>query len=435
LAPTTLVTEAEPRENLLRRPRFLAYLACRFLFNLVARMQEVGIGWYVYSLTGDPLHLGYVGLSMFLPALLLGLVAGDFADRFNRGVILTIAYVIAATATACLTILVASGMHEVWPVYALAASFSAAMAFVRPSLWATIAQAVPRPALPRAIAITSVVSQSAVIIGPAAGGLLLLAGTAFAFGTAAGLCLVCAAISLLFLTRGALPQVIDRRGESTVRRMLAGIAFIIRTPVMLGVMTADLFAVLLGSVVVLLPVYASDILDAGPAGLGLLRSSPAIGSVMAAIAMTRFAPRRHAGRLMLTFTGLFGVAGVIFGLSQSLIISILALVAMGASDMVSVVIRQSITQLGTPDSMRGRVNAVSQIFIAGSNELGDFRAGLIASLIGPFAATVIGGLSAIGVAIACAIAFPAVRRLDDPSDAAPPDEAAADEAASVAARA
>lgn len=400
---------------LFRIPGFTIYLSGRFLLGLINRGQVIAVGYHIYEITNDPIALGYVGLSMFLPMVGFGLFAGDIADRVNRAIVLTLAMGFVAASSAGLLVLAINDLTVAWPFYVFIALFGTALAFARPAMPAFIAQIVPPAQLSNAIALSSGTSQLASVIGPAAIGALLIAGPAVAYATLTTIALV-AMIMWLRLSSYAAGQVTAPAGDSRLKRIAAGVRIVMRTPLILGVMTLDLFAVFLGSVVALLPVFARDILMIGPAGLGLLRAAPAVGGALMAVVLARMTIRNHVGAIMLSGVAVFGISILVFGLSRSLTLSLIALVVSGAADMLSNVLRNTTIQLSAPDAIRGRVNSVSQVFVSGSNELGDFRAGISAGLLGTIPAVTIGALGTIAVAALWSWMFPSLRRLDRFSD-------------------
>jgi MFS family permease len=396
-------------------PGFTIYLSGRFLLGLTNRAQVIAVGYHIYEITDDPIALGYVGLSMFLPMVGFGLFAGEVADRVNRAIVLTVAMGFVAISSAGLFVLAINDVRVAWPFYAFVALFGTALSFARPAMPAFIAQIVPPAQLSNAIALSSGTSQMASVIGPAAIGTLLLAGPSVAYAMLTMIGTV-AAIMWMRLKSYAAGQVTKPASEPTLTRIAAGVRIVMRTPLILGVMTLDLVAVFLGSVVALLPVFARDILMIGPAGLGLLRAAPAVGGALMAVALARITIRSHAGPIMLAGVGAFGAAIMVFGLSRSLALSLFALVVSGAADMLSNVLRNTTIQLSAPDAIRGRVNSVSQVFVSGSNELGDFRAGVSAGLLGTIPAVMIGAFGTIAVAVVWSWMFPSLRKLDRLSD-------------------
>jgi MFS family permease len=404
----------------LQYPAYRLYLAGRFLATIGVQMQSVAIGWQIYDLTHAPIALGFIGLAQFLPMLLLTLPAGDIADRHDRRMLLAASFGVMMVTAA---ILLAGSLFHVaalWPFYLAVVIFGAARAFSGPAGASLVPRLVPAQALANASAISSSAFQTAVIVGPALGGVLYLLGPSLLYGACLALYGATALTSLMLrVTSNVAPTTPD---PSALRRVAAGVRFVRHTPAVLGAISLDLFAVLLGGAVALLPVYASDILHTGPTGLGLLRSAPAIGAAAMGFLLAHIPLERKAGPYMFGAVALFGVATIVFGLSQSLALSLAALIVMGASDMISVVIRITLVQLATPDSMRGRVSAVNQVFIGASNELGEFESGFTAHLFGTVPAVVIGGLGTIAVVGLWAWMFPALRRLDRLTDLAPQEK-------------
>jgi MFS family permease len=371
-------------------------------------MLGVAIGWQVYDLTGSAFDLGLVGLAQFVPMVLLALVVGHVADRYDRRVVVRICQCVEAVTAAALSAATAAGWIDTGGIYAAAFLLGAARAFEMPSFQALLPSLVPAAIFTRSVAWASSATQSAVIVGPALGGALYLAGPAFIY----------AACGFLFLLASLLigAIVIERRvpprEKLTLSSLLAGLVFIQERPILLGIISLDLFAVLLGGAVALLPIFARDILETGPIGLGLLRSAPAVGALAMAMFLTRRPVRRHAGMKMFGAVAAFGVATLVFALSTSLPLSLAALVALGAADMVSVVLRLSLVQIETPDAMRGRVNAINSLFIGTSNQLGEFESGVTAAWFGVVPAVLLGGLGTLLVALLWMRLFPTLRRLD-----------------------
>ena len=371
-------------------------------------MSFVAIGWQVYEIDGDPLDLGLVGLAMFLPLPLLALPAGHLADRYPRRTVLALAIGIDVAVAVGLIAVTRSGANETWPFFALAFGTGVASALGAPAGRALTPSLVPQEALVRALAQRSVAFQLAVIGGPALGGLLFALDPELVYGVSAALS-AAALAAVLALHAG-------RTGAGglapDLRSLLGGVRLVRRTPVLLGAISLDLFAVLFGGAVALLPIFAKDILEVGPAGLGILRAAPAAGALVAAVILVRRPIRRYAGRTLLVVVALYGLTITVFGLSETMWLSLAALAAGGAVDMVSVVLRQTILPLVTPDELRGRVNAVEMVFISASNELGAFESGVAAALVGAVPAVVIGGAVTVGVALAWTRLFPDLARVD-----------------------
>lgn len=392
----------------LRHRNFVLYLGARVLATLAVQMQSVAIGWQVYAITGDPLDLGLIGLAQFLPFVVLVLPAGQIADRFDRRTIVALCY---ATEVVCALLLLwftLSGVTEVWPVFAVLVLFGAARAFAMPASQALTPNLVPREAFSNAIALNSSAFHVATIIGPSLGGLLYITGPDTVYATVGALL----AVSVVMMTRVRLAAVIRRNEPANLETLLQGIRFVRSKPIVLGAISLDLFAVLFGGAVALLPAFASDILDAGPQGLGILRTAPAVGAGLTAVLLTVFPINRHVGLWMFAGVALFGAATIVFGLSSSFALSLTCLALLGAGDMVSVYIRQVLIQLETPDEIRGRVSAVNAVFIGASNELGEFESGVTAAWWGLVPAVVVGGGATLIVTGLWMRLFPSLRTLD-----------------------
>ena len=403
---------ASPRA-VLRHPSFLRFWSARLLASLAVQMQAVAVGWQVYDMTSRALDLGLVGLAQFLPQLLFALVAGHVADRFDRRRILGVCMLAEAACAAMLLALALSGNGSRWSIFAVLTVFGTARAFESPANASLLPNLVPAAHLKSAIAWGSSAQQTAVIAGPALGGLLYALGPVTVFAVAAGAILAAAAlVSTVRLSVAATARPPGREPLSWAT-LLAGLAFIRSRPAILGAISLDLFAVLLGGATALLPIYARDILFVGPWGLGLLRSAPALGALAMAVALASRPLRRRAGPLMFGAVAVFGVATVVFGLSTSFPVSFAALAMLGASDMVSVVVRSTLIQLSTPDAMRGRVSAVNFLFIGCSNQLGEFESGVTAAWLGAVPAVLIGGIGTLLVVVLWAWRFPSLRRVDD----------------------
>lgn len=394
--------------DLTRERPFMQLWLARLLGTAAQQMLMVAIGWHMYELTGSAWDLGLVGLFQFTPALLLALWAGHVVDRHHRGRI--VALCLAVQAAVALALLSAQLVHVDSRVLLLAASLvlGAVRAFQMPAQQALTPQLVPPLLLPRAMAFSSAGQQAAVIGGPALGGLLFVAGMPVVYAASA---LLFAAGGVL-LARLVYAHVARGREPVTAAVLLAGVRFIWQRKPVLGAVSLDLFAVLLGGAVALLPIFAKDILHVGAWGLGLLRGAPAVGALAMSVALTRWPVERRVGRTLLLAVGVFGVCMVVFGLSASFWLSLLALAVSGAADMVNVVIRQTLVQLETPDAMRGRVSAVNSIFIGASNQLGEFESGATAALLGPVGSVVLGGMGTVAVALAWWRLFPALAQRD-----------------------
>jgi MFS family permease len=378
-------------------------------------MSFVAIGWQVYAVRSNPLDLGLVGLAMFIPLPLLALPAGHWADRYPRRTLLALATLLDATVMFGLLLVTRSGADATWPFFVLAFGTGVATALGAPASRAMTPSLVPRAILVPALAQRSVILTASVIGGPALGGLLFALHSELVYAAAASLSLVAFAGTLL-LRAGR-----DGAGGTSpdLASVLGGVRLIRRTPVLFGAISLDLFAVLFGGAVALLPVFAKDVLDVGPAGLGLLRAAPAVGALCAAIVLARRPIRDRAGRTLLTVVGVYGITIITFGLSTTMWLSLLALAVGGGADMVSVVLRQTILPLVTPDELRGRANAVEMVFISASNELGAFESGVAAALVGAVPAVVIGGVLTVAIAVGWTRFFPALARVDRLEDLRP----------------
>jgi MFS family permease len=340
------------------------------------------------------LDLGLVGLAQFLPSVALLLVVGHVADRYDRRRIVGLCQLVEGGAAAMLALLSASGRISEHAIFVLIAVIGAARAFEMPTQQTLLPSLVPARLLSRAVAANATAGQTAIVLGPALGGLLYVAGPATVYAVCAVLFLVASVLSAsLRVERKPL-----QRDPPTLATLFAGIAFIRRNRALLGAISLDLFAVLLGGAAALFPVYARDILHTGPWGLGLLRSAPAVGALGTALWLAHYPLQRRAGAMMFGGVAVFGIATVVFGLSRSFSLSLSALVVLGAADMISVVVRQSLVQLRTPDAMRGRVSAVNSMFIGASNQLGEFESGLTAAWFGTVPSVVIGGVGTLLVA-------------------------------------
>ncbi|MBI5165900.1 MAG: MFS transporter [Magnetospirillum sp.] len=387
---------------------FRLFLAARFVTATAFQMVGVAVGWQIYALTGDPLHLGYVGLTQFVPILLLALPAGHAADRFDRRHLLVACLGVEALAVAALLILSLSPTPPLGTLYAILAVMGAGRAFLAPANQSLVPLLVPPPLFPRAVAWGSISYQVAVIAGPAMGGLLYAFGPGAVYGVSLTL-MVGAAVAVVVL---GTPLIAQAAVETGLEGVLAGLGYIWRRKDILGAVSLDLFAVLLGGATALLPIFARDILDTGPLGLGLLRSAPALGAAAMAITLAHRPLQGGTGTKLFASVAVFGLATIVFGLSTDIRLSMAALAVLGAADMISVVVRQTLVQIRTPDSMRGRVSAVNWVFIGASNELGEFESGLTASWFGAMPAVVIGGLGTLAVAGLWAWRFPELRKID-----------------------
>lgn len=393
-----------------RYPNFRYFMSARVLITTASEMQAVAVGWQIYSLTHRPLDLGLVGLAQFAPGILLFLIAGHTADRLPRQRILQTCYGAFGLCSVLLLVLTLHGLPAIWPIYAVLLLNGTVRAFNGPASQAFMPLLVPAEHFPNAVTWGSSIFQAAMILGPTLGGAI------YGFATSPVPVYCCSAIACLgaLTLMGAIrlqPSPRPRQAAS-VAVVLEGIHYIWRNKLILGSISLDLFAVLLGGAVALLPVYAREILHTGAYGLGILRGAPSLGAVLMAIALAFRPLRRRAGFAMFTCVFGFGIFTIVFGLSRNLTLSLLALVLVGACDMVSVIVRHTLVQLGTPDEMRGRVSAVNGLFIGASNEIGQFESGLTAQWFGTVPAVVLGGAGTIAIVLLGAWIFPALLRVD-----------------------
>jgi MFS family permease len=398
----------------LSHPQYALYWYARLAATLATQIHVVGVGWQVYDLTGNPLDLGLVGLAQFLPAMLLLFVSGPVADRYNRRTILVLFRTIEALAAGMLAYASWHGWVTRELVFGFVFIIGTARAFEMPAAQSLLPTLLPPAILSRGIALSSSANQAATIVGPAIGGFLYVAGPQAVYLTSTTLFLVAAALMAGVRDRregGELPKI-------TMEYMFAGIGFIRRRPILLGAISLDMFAVLLGGATALLPVYARDILGTGPWGLGLLRSAPAVGALLVALWLARRSMDHRVGTKLFVAVAVFGVATLVFATSSWLPLSLIALALLGGADMISVVIRMSLVQLETPDRMRGRVGAVNSLFIGASNQIGEFRAGVTAAFIGAVPAVVLGGLGTLVIVGLWIRLFPELARRDRMIEAA-----------------
>lgn len=386
----------------LQHRSFRYFLCARVAATIAYQMAGVALGWQVYDLTKSAFDLGLVGLVQFIPSLLLVLLVGHVADRFDRRRIVSLAQLVEACALLGLVVATALHLANRENILLLVCIIGIGRAFEFTTMQTLVPSLVEPEVLPQAVATASSVKQAATIIGPMLGGFLYMAGPGAVYGTCLVLYLISAGlISVIRIRRSTTPQ--EPAGLAT---LFAGIAFIRSHPVVLGAISLDLFAVLLGGATALLPIYARDILFAGPQGLGLLRAAPALGALGASLYLARKPLTRRVGRVMFAAVACFGLMTVVFALSRSMLLSFAALAVLGWSDMVSVVIRASLVQLETPDGMRGRVSAVNAVFIGTSNELGEFESGLTAAWFGVVPAALLGGIGTLAVVLIWMRLFP-----------------------------
>jgi len=389
-------------------PAFTLFQIARFLIVSAMEMQAVAVGWQVYEITKRPLDLGLVGLAQFFPAIMLFPISGHASDRYERRNVLTVCYAGFALCFALLLVLARRGVPSVTPIYVVLILLGIFRSFNGTASRSILPQLVPEEHFPNAVAWNATTFQAATILGPSFGGILyaMFRGPSAVYATA-----TLTAIGAFVSTFRIKPELKARpREPMTFKTVFAGLDFIWRKKLILGAISLDLFAVLLGGAVALLPVYAREILHTGPWGLGLLRTAPGVGAAIMAVALAHRPLRGRAGPTLLWAVAGFGVLTIIFGVSRSLTLSLIALLLLGASDMISVIIRATLTQLATPDEMRGRVTAVDMIFIGTSNEFGQFESGLTAQWFGTVPAVVLGGIGTLVVIAIWTWLFPELRQ-------------------------
>ncbi len=406
IEPSFPAAAREPR--LFGRSPLAFFLLARIAATVAFQIQAVAVGWQMYALTGSAFYLGLVGLAQFLPMFALTLAVGHAADRYDRRGIVRTCQAVEALGTGLLAAACLAGRIDKGSILVIVSAIGAARAFEGPSMQSLLPALVSAEAFPRAAAWSASAMQAATIVGPALGGFLYALGPTSVFAAAAALYLGAGIlISLVRVDRKP-----PRRESATLKSVFAGIAFIRDRQLILGAISLDLFAVLLGGATALLPVYAKDILFTGSVGLGLLRAAPALGALAISLFLARRPLRRRVGRTMFLAVALFGVATICFGVSRSFLLSLCALVVLGASDVISVVVRQSLVQLQTPDEMRGRVSAVNSMFIGTSNQLGEFESGLTAAWFGTVPAVLIGGIGTLVVVGLWIRLFPKLAKAD-----------------------
>lgn len=395
--------------RLLRQRDFSLLLLARLVANIGAQMQTVALGLQIYAKTSDPFYLGLVGLSQFLPFVVLILPAGQVADRQDRRRVLLGCYALQCLCALALLALTWIDVASVWPIFAVMTLLGVTRAFAMPAGQALLPNLVPRELFGRAIALNSTTVHVSTIVGPTLGGIAYLAGAQTVYAIVTAIYLAALALMGMMTSRPPTP---DGPHETGLRSLLSGLHFVRAKSVVLGAISLDLFAVLFGGATALLPVYASDILHVGPTGLGLLRSAPGVGSMVCALWLWVTPMHRHAGAYLFVSIFIFGFATVLFGISTHFILSLFALTVLGVTDMMSVYVRNMLVQLQTPDNMRGRVSAVSSVFIGASNELGEFESGLTAAWWGTVRAVAIGGMATVAVGGLWMKLFPELRNMD-----------------------
>jgi MFS family permease len=395
-------------QSLTRQRSFVLFWCARTSTSAAYQMQAVAIGWQIYDLTRSPLDLGLVGLVQFFPVVVMALVIGQIADRYDRRAVARTCQIVKALGAVALAIGSAGGWLGREAILAILFVIGTARAFETPTMHAMVPGIVPPLLLPRAIAASATANQTAVIGGPAIGGFLYLFGPAVVYFTCTAVFVLAAVLVSLI---EAQPQRMEKQPVN-LQSLFAGFAYLRSRPLLLGAISLDLFVVVAGGVTALLPMFARDILATGPEGLGLLRSAPAIGALAISVVLARHAIERRAGAILFASVALFALAIVVFALSTSFVVSLAALSVYGAADATSVVIRHSLVQTRTPDEMLGRVMAVNSMFTGSSGTLGEFRAGALAEWLGPVYSALIGGIAALAITVIWMRAFPDLRRID-----------------------
>jgi len=394
--------------GILQQRQFVLFWLARLASTMGYQMLALTIGWQIYDLTNSAFDLGLVGLIQFVPAVVLTLLIGHAADRYDRRLIVRLAQGVYVLAAVMITAALMAGVLGRDLLFAAVFMIGSARAFELPTAHALAPSLVPAPMISRAVAAWTSANQTAIICGPALGG-LIYAFSPVLVGVVCLALFICSITLISFVRAKGAPE---KREPPTFASVLAGFDYIRGRRRLLGVITLDLFVVILGGATALLPIYAKDILGVGPIGLGLLRSAPAVGALMTAIVLSRRPVERHIGRKMFAVVGIFGMATVAFGLSTWFPLSLLSLAVLGASDAVSIVIRFSLVQIETPDEKRGRVSAINYLFVGSSNTLGEFESGLLAAWLGAVPSVVIGGLGSLVVAGVWMMLFPDLRRID-----------------------
>jgi MFS family permease len=392
----------------LQHQSFVLYLCARVLATLGVQMQSVAIGWQVYAITGQLVDLGLIGLAQFAPFVVLVLPAGQVADRYDRRRIITVCFALQLACALFLLVFSLRQQTSVAPVFASLVLFGTARAFMMPASQAILMNIVPAESFGRAVALSSSSFHVAVVIGPTLGGLLYLAGPTTVYTVVA--VLISLAIVFMLFVRSS--QALGSREPASLRGILEGLTFVWTRPVVLGAISLDLFAVLLGGAVALLPAYARDVLHVEASGLGLLRTAPGAGAALTSLVLAVRPIERRAGAWMFGGVALFGLATVLLGATTSFVVAVIALFLTGAGDMVSVYVRHILVQLETPDAIRGRVSAVNAVFIGASNELGEFESGIMAAWLGLLPAIVVGGVATLAVTVIWAWRFPQLSKMN-----------------------
>jgi MFS family permease len=406
--------QAASSAGLMQQQPFALFWLARLASTMGYQMLALTIGWQIYEITNSAFDLGLVGLIQFVPAVVLTLLIGHAADRYDRRLIVRVAQSVYVLAAVMITVALLTGALGRNLLFTAVFMIGSARAFELPTAHALAPSLVPAPMISRAVAAWTSANQTAIICGPALGG-IIYALSPVLVGVVCLLLFACSITLISFVHAKGPP---GKREPPTVASVLAGFEYIRSRRRLLGVITLDLFVVILGGATALLPIYAKDILSVGPIGLGLLRSAPAVGALITSVVLARHPVERHIGRKMFAVVGIFGAATLVFGLSTWFPLSLMALAVLGASDAVSIVIRFSLVQIETPDEKRGRVSAINYLFVGSSNTLGEFESGLIAAWLGAVPSVVIGGLGSLLVAATWMMLFPDLRRIDrfEPAD-------------------
>ena len=396
------------RASSLRQRDFRLLIIGKTFGWMALHMMMVAIAYQVYDRTGDVMNLAYIGLATFAPAIGFALITGYVADRFDRRLVLVVTYGIIFVGAVLLYLYTASGMEAVWPVFAILALEGTGRAFHQPAVNSLVPNLVPAESFPNAVAWHSTINKITQMVGPALGGILYLSGPEIVYVTAAVGLLIALIMTAFIRTRTEIGQ----REPTTFATLLAGLRYVYNKKIIFGAITLDMMVVLLGGVTALFPVFAKDILDAGSAGAGFLRSAMAGGALVSGIMLTQITLERWVGKIMFGTVVVFGICTIAFGLSDILWVSLLAMAILGATDMVSVNIRSTLMQIATPNEMRGRVSAVSSVFTGASNEIGEFRAGAMAAAMGAVPAVLVGGVGSLLVAAVCWREFPQLAKVE-----------------------
>jgi MFS family permease len=392
----------------LQHRNFAFYLSARTLGTIAVQMQNVAVGWQVYAMTRNLFDLGLIGLAQFAPFLALILIAGHTADRYNRRNIIALTMTAQLLCGLALLAFSLAGLQVVWPIFAVLVLYGSARAFMGPATQAILVNLVPAQGFTQAVALSSSAQHVAVILGPVLGGLLYLAGPTTVYTVSSSMLLV--AVCAMWLT-SRVPQ-ITRKEPVSWHTVFEGLRFVWSRPIVLGAMSLDLFAVLFGGATALLPALAHDVLHAGPTGLGMLRTAPGVGAAVCSVLLAFRPITRRVGAWMLGGVAVYGIGTIVLGSCGNIVVALVALVLMGAGDMISVFVRHLLVQYETPDEIRGRVSAVNSVFIGASNELGEFESGITAGWLGLVRAVVFGGAATLAVVGAWAVLFPALSRMD-----------------------